>query len=217
MLQFRRGQKSFMGGEKPLGMIIFALSLAGWILSACNIGASLPVGNQRLVSEPFVEEKKGYTIRYPQGWMYRWEDYGDAVRFFEAGQADKTNLLPGPTLIIFVGPIEAFEDTKNATDPQVILKTLLNGPSFNLNSKAGEREGSVEKIDPITVDGEDAAVATLRGIENGIDFSARIVFVHTGDRGAFILATSQREDWKAFNPLFEAMLASMAFVEPSAQ
>lgn len=206
-----------MRWEKPLGLMIFTLSLVGWILSACNIDASLPVDGRRLVSEPFVEEKKGYTICYPQGWMYRWEDHGDAVRFFEASQSEPISLLPGPTVIIFVAPIEAFEEAKNRTDAQAILKAFLNGPSFNLNSKAGKREGSVEKIDPITVDGEDAAAATLRGMENGINLSARFVFVHTSDRGAFILAASQREDWEAFNPLFDAMLASMTFVEPSAQ
>lgn len=198
-----------------MGVIILVLS--GCLLYNCNTGAFPPVDDHLLVGEPFIEQKKGYTIRYPQGWMYRWEDHGDAARFFKGGQADQINPLPGPTVIIVVGPIEAFEEARNTTDPQVILKSFLDGQSLNLNSKAGKREGSVEKIVPVTVGGKDAAIATLKGSENGINFTAQFVFVHTGDRGAFIFAVGQNEEWEIFNPTFDAMLATMTFIEPSAQ
>ncbi len=189
--------------------------VVGWLLSACNASVSPPLNDQLLVSEPFSEQKKGYTIRYPQGWMYRWVDDGDAVHFFEEDKANQQNILPGPTVTIAVGPIEAFGEADKTADAQTMLKALLEGQSFKLNSKAGRREGWVEKIESLTVGGKDAAVATLRGTEDGTNFAARFVFVHTGDRGAIIFGVAQSEAWEIFNPTFEAMLDSMTFIEPS--
>jgi len=194
-------------------LIIFVL--LAWILSACNTSFPPPVDDQLLISEPFVEEKKGFTIRYPQGWEYRWEDFGDAVRFFETGKINQQNILFDPTVTVVVGPIEAFDETNKTTDAQTILKAILEGPSFNPNSKAGKREGWKKKVERITVDGKDAAIADLEGTEADINFAARLVFVHTGNRGAIILGMGQSEAWEVFNPTFEAMLASMIFIEPS--
>ena len=189
--------------------------VAGWLLGACNPSIHLPIDDPLLVSEPFIEQKQGYTIRYPQGWMYRWEDHGDAVHFFEEDKADQYNIVPGPTVVIAVGPIEAFDEADKTADAQTILKAFLQGQSFNFNSKSGSREGQVEKVEQTTVDGKDAAVATLKGTEAGTNFAARFVFVHTGDRGAIILGVGQDELWEAFNPTFERMLASMTFIKPS--
>ena len=197
--------------RKMFKLVAIAL-VVGWLSSACNASVSSPVDGLLLVSEPFVEQKQGYTIRYPQGWTYQWEDYGDGVRFFEEGEADQQDFLPGPTVSIAVAPIEAFDEVDQTADAQTILEVFLEEQMLNLNSN---EEGWVEKVESITVDGNDAAVATLRGIEDGTDFTARLVFVHAGDRGAIILGIVQSEAWEIFNPTFEDMLASMTFIEPS--
>ena len=75
-------------------------------------------------------------------------------------------------------------------------------------------EGRVENVESITVDGNDAAVATIGGIEDDTDFTGRLVFVHTGDRGAIILGIAESKTWKAFDPTFAEMLDSMTFIEP---
>ena len=126
---------------------LFILVLLGWILSTCNTSGRPPVDGQLLVSDPFVEGKKGFTIRYPQGWEYRWEDHGDVVRFFEENKVNQKHILPGPTVIIVVGPIEAFDETEETADAQTILKAIIEGPSFNLSSKAGHREGWVKNVE----------------------------------------------------------------------
>ncbi len=186
--------------------------VVGWLSSACNASVSPPVDSLLLVSEPFVEQKQGYTIRYPQGWAYRWEDYGDGVRFFQEGEADQQEFLSGPTVSIGVGPIDAFNELDPTADAQTILEFFLEEQWLRLNS---DEERWVEKVESITVDGHDAAVATLGGIWDDTSFGARAVFVHTGDRGAVILGTAPSEAWEVFNPTFNDMLDSMTFIEPT--
>lgn len=191
-------------------LVIIGL-LIGWLLSACQASRISLLDDQLLVEEPFVEQKKGYSIRYPQGWTYRWEDHGDAVRFFEEDKGSQQNILSDPNVTIFLGPIEAFYEADQTADAQIILKAFLEGPDFNLNSDVGRREGKIEKIETMTVDGRDATIALLTGTEAGTEFTARFVFVHTGDRGAIIFGAGQSEEWEIFNPTFEAMLASITF------
>ncbi len=196
--------------QKMFKLAAIAL-LVGCLASACNASAPPPGDGLVLVDEPFVEQKKGYTIRYPQGWTYQWKDYGDEVQFSEAGKADQQNFLPGPGVSIAVGSIEGF-GIGSAGDARTILDSFLEGQMFNLNST--EEEGWVEKVENITVDGHDAAIATLKGTQDGTNFDVRFVFVHAGDRGAIILGVGQSEIWEAFNPTFESMVASMTFIEP---
>ena len=113
--------------------------------------------------------------------------------------------------MIVIDPIETFDEADQTADTQKILQAFLEGPGFNLNSKAGKREEGVEKIEHITVNGDAAAVADLNGIEASTEFTAHFVFVDTGDRGAIILGVGQSEAWETFDPTFEAMLASMTF------
>ena len=188
--------------------------IVGWLSSACNANLSPPVDGLLLVSEPFVEQKQGYTIRYPQGWAYRWEDYGDGVRFFPESEADQQDFLSAPTVSIGVGPIDALFDKVDPTaNAQTILELFLEEQVLNIGLDSGE--GWVEKVESITVDGHDAAAATLGGIWDDTNFGARFVFVHTRDRGAVILGTAPSEAWKVFDPTFQGMLDSMTFIEPT--
>ena len=68
----------FYRNVRALGIIIW---IVGWLLNGCGPNTLLPISDQALVNEPFVEQNKGYTVRYPSGWMLRWEDHGGVVRF----------------------------------------------------------------------------------------------------------------------------------------
>jgi hypothetical protein len=192
--------------QKTCKLVIVVL-IVGCLLSACNAGAS----PGPLVDEPFVEQRQGFTIRYPEDWTYQWEDHGDGVQFLAPGMADQESFLPGPSVSIAVAPIEALGTAARTSDAKTMLDAFLEGLMYNVGS--GE-EGWVEETESITVDGNDAAVVTIGGVEDGTDFTGRLVFVHTGDRGAIVLGLAESKTWKAFDPTFEEMLASMTFIEP---
>jgi hypothetical protein len=170
--------------------------------------AEIPAVGVELADEPFVNQAKGYSIAYPEGWLTM--DLEELV-FFTPDLAsmggDQMNAV-----IVMADTIENFLDgvLVGLTGDQLeAIMTLA--PAF-----VGE-DLEVGEAQSLTIDGWPAVGAMISGTtDDGIVIDGYIVIVAGDTQAAMIMALIPPDQWEAFQPTFLEMLDTFAFTGETA-
>jgi hypothetical protein len=175
----------------------------------------IPTGDGGLADEPFVNESKGYSIAYPDGWESM--DLG-AMIGMDANSAmafipDLGSMTSGtPTaVIVMADTIETFLDGAlvNVTEDKLGSVMTLAAESM------GDQElGEVEEL---TVDDRPAVGAQLTGTAtDGAPTSGYATLILGDTHAAIVMAMMPADQWTDFQSTFFAMLDTFTFTGEAA-
>jgi len=194
-----------MGMQRRVAIVAVALVLLGLVLGACGPRAL------ELEPTPYRDQGGAYTVHYPRGWMY--EELPGQVTFYEDEEAVRQTPPTVPVVIIASGtfvemaPALSQEPSTGPENARDMVQAWLDlFASQEIPYDAGG-------IKDLTVGQEQAAYVEVAVRAFG-DQTQRLVCVHLGDRGVWIAGIGESEAWSRFIPTFDAMLASMTFLEP---
>lgn len=153
----------------------------------------------------FASPDGGFSLRYPSGW-FTTQLFGFTI--FASNQA----LLDSPeageeggVVLVISGSAAEFE----SDDPVEVINRAIT--DFDLGENAEITEGP----DPVTINGQDAAVARISATsDDGVLLSAYAVAIMNGERGAIMIAATPVETEAEFMPIFEAIASTVEVTEP---
>lgn len=180
------------------------ISVLVLIVVACGAAPSL-----ELEDEPFRDQAGGYSIRYPLGWQHvDLERVGGQV-FYQSGEPIEDimalrTVAEVPVFVVIAGSLDAIPNVsaEGVKDSETMLKAFL--------AWLGDaQDGKIGRVRTIRLAGQDAAAADIRWTAGGTKTAGRAVAVYLGDQGFFVEAAGRAENWRAFEPTFEAILESV--------
>jgi hypothetical protein len=182
-----------------VGLVAIAAVLTVFVLGAQAVKTRPPV-----LSKVFDKSPTGFTLRYPDGWEYIIPTVG--VMVMGAPETLFEN-QPGPTFGVQRGlPLSI-----SGSLDEALNSYLQSGPL----RVAGRWVITVE-IKRMTLEGRDARMVELVGSDqpNGIRLHTRIIATTADNTFVYLFITTAPSDEQArFEPLFKAILDSVAILE----
>lgn len=161
--------------------------------------AEIPAGGWELADEPFVNETKGYSIAYPDGWQSM--DLDAMVIFIK----DFTSMGSGAmtAVIVMADTLENFLDGALVGIPEDQLLDVL---AVAAGSQMGE-DMELGEAESLTVNDLSAVGAEITSTaDDGSPIAGYMVLVMSDTHAAMIIAVTPADQWEAFQPTFWAML-----------
>ncbi len=185
-------------------LLILILAL---VVVACSAAPAL-----ELEDEPFRDQANGYSIRYPQGWQHVYLERIGGQVFYHSDEPIEDIVATRavaevPIVIVIAGPLDGIPHVSldGVQDSKAVLGAFL--------AWVGDVQGGkVGRMRTITVADQHAATADIRWpawLVPDTTVTGRAVAVHLGKRAFFVEAAGRAENWRQFEPTFEAMLESI--------
>lgn len=161
--------------------------------------ADLSAGFTELVSE-----NTGITVRYPGDWAMD-DNFMLMLASDPEMMAGGEDFTSGALLVAFNGPIDEFE----SPDPTDILE--VSSDTFDL----GE-DSTMSDIEALTINGQDAAKATVTGVgDSGIPLTALVHVIVNGENVVIMMAATPTDGAEEYVPVLEAIASSVTVSAPS--
>jgi len=210
-----------LGGLGVALLVLFGVLLAR--VGLIDLGGGPSRDEEIALTQTHRVEALGFSVGLPEGWLTvdsaSFGILGGPVQFTAATE-DRAGMnalvetierggfsLGGPTFIGMVLPLAEMPDI--LVNPRVVITMMQEqGPPGDLTY------GRVRKT---TVGGEKAAYSdfTFDDPETGESLAGRMVAVVWSDQAGVFFGVAPQEDWEAYAPTFEAMIASVELFEPS--
>lgn len=166
--------------------------------------AEMPTGDIELADEPFVNEAKGYSIAYPDGWQSLDMDF--AVAFAPDLSAAVSGDLP-MAMIVMADTIEDFLDGAlvGITEDQLEAVLAMSSSFVGEDMELGE-------VESFSLNGLSATGASAEMVaDDGSPMAGYVVLILGDTHAAIIVAAAPADQWEAFQPTFVAMLDTFTF------
>ena len=186
---------------------MWLVSFLTLVVAACGATSAL-----ELEDEPFRDQANGYSVGYPQGWQHIYvERIGGEVFYHSSEPIEDIVALRAvaevPIVVVIAGPLDDIPHP--SLDGVRDSKTMLEAFVAWLGNTEG---GKVGRVRTVTVAGQRAAAADIRWpflLAPDTTVAGRAIAVFLGDRVFFVEAAGDAENWKSFEPTFEAILESV--------
>jgi hypothetical protein len=186
---------------------MWLVSVLALLIAACGAKPAL-----ELEDEPFRDQVKGYSIRYPQGWQHVYVERVGGEVFYDSSEPIEDivalrAVAEVPIVVVIAGSLDDIPhpSLERVRDSKAMLEVFL--------AWLGDVEGGkIGRVRTITVAGQRAAAADIRWpflLAPDTTVGGRAVAIFLGDRILFVEAAGRAENWKAFEPTFDAMLESV--------
>jgi hypothetical protein len=200
----QRETKNRKGTMKHRNLLISVLAL---MVAAC--GAAPPL---ELEDEPFRDGENDYAIRYPGGWQHVYVERIGGEVFYRRGEPIEDIVATRavaevPVVVVIASPLDDIPHV--SLDGVQDSRTMLQAFLAWLGDVQG---GKIGRTRTLTVAGQPAAAADIRWpalLVPDTTVAGRAVAVYLGERALFIEAAGRAENWKKFEPTFEAMVQSL--------
>lgn len=153
----------------------------------------------------YTNTEEGISLRHPSDWFI--EDFFGFITIASREELleDRNSLQDGALVVLAAGDTSEFGET----EPAAMLTAAI------ADFEIGEEVTIIEGPTATQINGQDAAVATVTGVDDfGVPFVADVAVVVNGERAAVILAAAPSDSTATFESTFDAIINSLEVGEP---